>query len=63
MISIPAAQAAKGELVRYRLPDPAEPVRKGVIVGTSFRRVFVRFDGDKRATLTNPEYLEWVVAH
>jgi hypothetical protein len=63
MISIRAAHQNKGELVRYRLPDPAEPVRKGVIVGTSARRVFVRFEGDKSATLTNPEYLEWVVAH
>lgn len=63
MISIPAAQAHRGELVRYRLPDPTQPVRKGVIVGTSGRRVYVRFDGDKATTLANPEYLEWVAPH
>ena len=63
MISVQSAQGARGDRVKYRLPDPTEEVRQGVITGVGVSCVFVRFDGDTQSILTNPEYLEWVEPH
>ena len=63
MISIPAAQAAKGDLVIYRPPGQPDKAEQGVITGVSHTAVFVRYAGDTHAKATRPDDLEWVAPH